>query len=118
MSVKILVLSDSHGKVDFVRKICGMHKDADYIFHAGDGVYDLFAASENGAKRVRVCGNCDYFATDLPDDEIIRIENFTFLLTHGDNYGVKSSLERLESKALNSDRNMYSSTKRKISVSF
>ena len=102
MSVKILVLSDSHGRRSTLKRICDMHKDADYIFHAGDGVFDLSAAFGMKAKRVCVCGNCDCFANDIDDDRTVTIEGFKFFLTHGDNYGVKGSLERIENKAFNS----------------
>jgi len=101
MSVKIIVLSDSHGKREYVRRICEMHRDADYIFHAGDGVFDLVVAHGMKAKRVCVCGNCDCFAGDIADEEKTVIEGITFFLMHGYNYGVKMSLERLESKARN-----------------
>ena len=91
MNVKILVFSDSHGSKDRVRRVCDMHKDADYILHAGDGVHDLSFVKDTGAKRICVCGNCDFFANDISDEEHIRIEGYSFYVCHGDAHGVKSS---------------------------
>ena len=91
MNVKILVFSDSHGSKDRVRRVCDMHKDADYILHAGDGVHDLSFVKDTGAKRICVCGNCDFFTNDISDEEHIRIEGYSFYVCHGDAHGVKSS---------------------------
>lgn len=96
MSVKILVLSDSHGSRNLLKRICDMHRDADWIFYAGDGLSDLgYATSGMTAKCIRVCGNCDFFRKDVADSALVTVEGFCFFVTHGNMYGVKNSLDRL-----------------------
>lgn len=96
MSVKILVLSDSHGKKLIVQRICDMHKDADYIIHAGDGVSDTSFIKGMKAKIVRVSGNCDFSAIGIEDEERITVDGLKIFVCHGDMQGVKSSLVGLQ----------------------
>jgi len=96
MTVKILVLSDSHGSRERVSRICAMHPDADYIIHCGDGASDLSFVKENGSKRICVRGNCDIFANHLQDEEYVTAGGYKFLVCHGDSYGVKFSMTGLE----------------------
>lgn len=101
MSVKILVLSDSHGSRSVLKRICDMHKDADYIFFAGDGLTDVFTVTSGmRGEHVNVYGNCDFLKKDATREAIVQVEGFSFWLCHGDAYGVKSSFEKLKQKAL------------------
>lgn len=100
---KVVVLSDTHGNVTDLIKIQAIMAEADLIFHLGDGYTDINKlGAEILKKTVRVGGNCDAFG----EKEIVtEIEGVKVLLTHGDIYGVKTSLKRLIDRAKESGAN-------------
>lgn len=100
MSTKLLVISDSHGREDLVRRVCELHSDADILLHAGDGASDLSAARADGMKVYSVKGNCDLMELGLSREKMIMCEGEGILLCHGDAYGVKTSLVPLQRAAL------------------
>ena len=71
-------------------------RESDYIIHLGDVRTDLkILDAELYNKLYFVFGNCDGGG----EDAIINIDEVKILLTHGDKYGVKTSLTRLYFKA-------------------
>ena len=91
--MKILVVSDSHGRYDRLGTLMSMHADADEILFLGDGVRDLDALADDLPVRA-VRGNCDLFGSgDLPTERLEELGGKRFFLTHGHRYGVKYSLE-------------------------
>ncbi|MCQ2794517.1 MAG: YfcE family phosphodiesterase [Bacilli bacterium] len=58
--MKILIVSDSHGHDEILRKVAGLHPDCDFYLHAGDSQSD----AENIRPFVSVKGNCDFFHRD------------------------------------------------------
>ena len=71
-------------------------KESDYIFHLGDYQSDIALFSrEFGDKIHSVKGNCDMGG----GDEILDIEGVKIMITHGNEYGVKNGLTRLNFKA-------------------
>ena len=120
--MKIIIISDSHGRSEVVKRIIAAHRDAEVIIFLGDGEKDLESGlAENGyvcfdddiyqmkretgglseeqpkqsQKRVyRVCGNCDRDSRGAVT--LIReIDGIKFYLTHGFEQGVKHGLKRL-----------------------
>ena len=88
----LLILSDTHGNIDAIDKLKPIMKDADYIIHLGDYYRDMeFYMGEFGNKIYRVKGNCDGGGEEIEID----IEGLKVLALHGDRYGVKYSLNRL-----------------------
>lgn len=75
--MKVLLMSDSHGKTDLVKKIMGIHSDADVMIHCGDledANYDL--------KNLKIVkGNNDVFY-DYPDKLILELEGHRVLIIH------------------------------------
>lgn len=73
-------------------------KENDYVFFLGDGLNDfnnVFA--EIPDKFYFVSGNCDF---DRSIKEcIVEVEGKKIFLTHGDTYGVKTSLDRIYYRA-------------------
>lgn len=68
----------------------------DFVFHLGDNENDILSyKKELGAKIYSVKGNCDGGG----EDYILEVEKVKILITHGDKYGVKSSLYKLLLKA-------------------
>ena len=86
--MKILILSDTHGREENVEKALEREGMPDYVIHLGD--------SEDSGEHLRsiltcplyiVAGNCDFFS-DLPRTAIIEIGRFRILMTHGHYYYV------------------------------
>lgn len=86
--MKILIVSDTHGKDHNLLKTIQKVSPIDLLIHLGDIV-----SSEEYIKSISNCpvelvaGNNDFFCK-LPKEKIIRIGNYTVMLTHGHKYGV------------------------------
>lgn len=88
---KILVVSDSHGNKEQLKKLIDTCT-YDYMFFLGDVLSDLQGL--NIKNLVKVKGNWDAdFATKRK--EIIQIENVKIMLVHGHGYNVKMGLNKL-----------------------
>lgn len=99
--MKILVFSDSHGKLDWMIAAMEMEKP-DHVFFLGDHERDGWDLSRmyptiplNAVK-----GNCDW-GPGL-ENWVIELEGVRFLLTHGHLYGAKSGYARLEEAGVRS----------------
>lgn len=96
--MKILVLSDSHGKTNLMHKII-LKEKADMILHLGDTyadfeeIRDIYDIPSYGVK-----GNVDYYSNG-PSYDIIEVLNKKIFITHGHEYRVKRNIEFLLSKA-------------------
>jgi len=95
--VKIAVISDSHGNKSGIEKLFEQN-NFDYLFFLGDGIKDLgdYIYLSN---VYAVSGNCDFFS-DYPNERIFSLNEIKFLITHGNKYSVKQSLNLLKEKAL------------------
>ena len=93
--MKILVLSDSHGKVKNMLAAAGQEAP-DMIIHLGDYARDCGALRVNcpdlSVKCVR--GNCDGNAPGLDTDEFT-VGQKHFFITHGHLFGVKRNTDSL-----------------------
>ena len=90
--MKILVVSDSHGRYDRFKTLMSMHADADEILFLGDGARDTFVL---GGRAICVRGNCDSFlAQDLPSERMLWLGDFKILMMHGHEKLVKSGIDR------------------------
>ncbi len=95
----ILIISDSHGRVDNLREVAERCRGAREILFLGDGLRDIEAAWLDDAICVR--GNCDMFGVqDYPDERILRFGEYTVMITHGHAYSVKSGFERAAAVAV------------------
>lgn len=96
--MKILCFTDSHGYTAPIRRVLAMHPDADAVFFLGDGLSDITdLVNRSGATWFCVRGNCDFTSRigNLPVNktEQVTLAGVRFLLTHGDLFGVKYSLQ-------------------------
>lgn len=94
---KILVLSDTHGSKELLRRILMDESDADALIFLGDGEDDL-SVVESMCPRMPVYavrGNCD-FSSNLPIDGLLPIEGVLFYYTHGHIHDVKYGLDNME----------------------
>ena len=96
--MKILVLSDSHAALSFMRR-CIDAVQPDAVIHLGDHYDDGTAMAEEYTqiRFYQVPGNCDAHRCFIPDPET-RLETLggvRILMTHGHRYHVKQTLIRL-----------------------
>lgn len=93
--MKILILSDSHGELNYMQQAIDREKP-DYVIHLGDHAGD--------AEKLRriypmlpvasVRGNCDYSDWDVPEQRVLVYGGLRILACHGHRYGVKNGLLR------------------------
>ena len=97
-TVKLLVLSDSHSALSFMRS-CISVISPDVVVHLGDHYDDGSAMAEEFShiRFYQVPGNCDRYRCDLnvPSILIPIIGGVRFYMTHGHLHGVKSAPYRL-----------------------
>ncbi len=85
--MKLVVISDSHGRADRVGRVMDMHRDYDALLFLGDGLYDVCDVA--GAVCVR--GNCDYMVREGTDNErMLCFDGARILMMHGHTHSVKS----------------------------
>ena len=99
--MKILVIGDTHGKLNRVRDIWPKLRGIDLIAHVGDHYSDAQRLAEE--LRVPVCavrGNCD---STGPDHEIIETEYGRIYVTHGHKEHVNYDLTTLKYRAMEAD---------------
>lgn len=112
--MKILVVSDTHGHHENLKKILERVKPIDMLIHLGD--------VEGGENEIRtmagcpceiVAGNNDYFSR-LPREKVIYIGRHRVLLTHGHMYRVSMGHEFLmeDARALGMNIVMFGHTHR------
>lgn len=101
--MKILIVSDTHGRMDNLRKTIERVSPIDLLIHLGD-----FEGGEDDIEEISLCptefisGNNDFF-TELPKEKLIRIGKYTVLLTHGHRYGVNFSTSGIVEAARKND---------------
>lgn len=92
--MKVVVVSDSHGKNSRLDQVLMLEPDADYYFHCGD-----IETSEDEYPMYRtVMGNNDYFCS-YPDKLMFTIEGHKVLLMHGNQFPYMRRIERMAAYA-------------------
>lgn len=93
--MKILIFSDSHGELSYMRKAIKKEKP-DYVFHLGDHDRDAEELEREFPLLpiVAVRGNCDSWGSDSPLTRLIPIGGLRLFLCHGHTLGVKGGLLR------------------------
>ncbi len=113
--MKILVLSDSHGLLSFMRQ-CIEVTAPDAVIHLGDYYRDGQSLQEEFPQLpfYQVPGNCDLYKGYIPDPEIRLLELFgvRIYMTHGHRHNVKLSPFRLisDARAANAQLVLYGHT--------
>ena len=113
--MKILVLSDSHSTLSFMRR-CVEAVKPDYILHLGDHFDDGQAMQEEypHIRLYQVPGNCDRYRCPPGQPEILipRIGGVDLYMTHGHRHSVKSWLGALlrDARAANAQAALYGHT--------
>ena len=107
--MKIITVSDIHGRYERLQKVMEMHSDADALIFLGDGLRDLFRADAYSYPFTvySVRGNCDVFSSlsfdlaDAPNELTLNFEGYRFFALHGHTKGVKSTITNAIEAAAN-----------------
>lgn len=98
--MRIMVTSDTHGNYPLLLRTCDQAEPVDCVIHLGDGADDaVLLARIADISVISVAGNCDR-GSDAPRELLWECEGKRLLLTHGDRYGVKSGLGKLEQRGI------------------
>ena len=96
--MKILVFSDSHASLGFMRKSIEALRP-DQVIHLGDHYDDAETIAEESPSIpfCMVAGNCDRYRClpDTPTMRLITLDGLRFLVTHGHMHQVKSGIDFL-----------------------
>ena len=92
--MKIIVVSDSHGKQGILEQIVEKHPDADAYLHCGD-IEDY---AENYPSYIVVQGNIDIYY-DYPDERVITAGSHRIYMTHGHHFSYIKRLEQMADTA-------------------
>lgn len=98
--MRILVISDSHGRHSAIEKAIEAQSDAKHVFFLGDRLADIeyFDSFFPDRKFYSVCGNCD-FGSDGAASGMVTLGGKNIFYTHGHLYSVKSGTARIISYA-------------------
>lgn len=99
-SMKILIISDSHGHHDLVRRAIGQEAPIDLLIHAGDVEGDLaHILGDRREYEIRaVAGNMDW-SDSLEDELCFPVCGHTIYVAHGHRLGVHGGTGRLVRRA-------------------
>lgn len=110
--MKVLIISDSHGRHENVDKVLRKEKHLDMLIHLGDieGDEDYIQASA-GCPLYAVRGNNDFFS-NLDYEMTIAVGKYDVFITHGHMYYASLGIEELlkEGRARNKDVVMFGHT--------
>ncbi len=97
--MKVLVVSDTHGKSTVLEQVMEMERPFDILIHCGDveGEEDYIRALA-GVPAYMVAGNNDFFS-DLDKEMEIELGGVRIMITHGHYYGVSLDLNELIDEA-------------------
>ena len=97
--MKVLIVSDTHGRNANLEKLISMAKPFDSLIHLGDveGSEEYIRRLVDGPVRI-VSGNNDFFC-DLPREIEVEIGKYKVLLTHGHYYYVSLNTDELYRQA-------------------
>lgn len=93
--MKVLIVSDSHGRLYHFNKVLDKVGPIDLLIHLGD-----FEGHEEEIEFLADCpaymvsGNNDFFSR-LDREKVVLIGGYTVFMTHGHRYGVNYGTDRL-----------------------
>lgn len=90
--MKWLIISDTHGYYAELCTILETEEEIKDVIFLGDGLSDIDRAKMEYPDRNFTCvkGNCDMFSKAASMD-ILTLDGYRVLITHGDGFDVKSS---------------------------
>ncbi len=102
--MKILAVSDSHGKKDILNELASRYADqVDHFVHCGDS--ELSSSDLIWGIMTTVMGNCDY-DYQLNDEYHFRAGDKNVLVVHGHRHSVRCSVAGLKQAAQQADASL------------
>lgn len=100
-SMKILVLSDTHGEIEKAEEVIRKSRGINLIIHLGDYYRDAQKLSDlfPDIPVEYIHGNSDFMIDDVPAEKILQFNGKKIFITHGHKYSVKWDYEKLFRKA-------------------
>ena len=84
--MKILIVSDTHGRDEKLEAAVAVEQPFDYLIHCGDVEgREFFIEALAECPCTIVAGNNDFFS-DLPREDEIVLEGHKIMVTHGHNF--------------------------------
>lgn len=114
--MKILIVSDTHGRNGGYLDLLEQSEKMDMVIHCGDVEGSEYLISESaGCRTVIVQGNNDCFS-DLPREAVVQLGKYKALVTHGHPYYVNMGYDHLvrEAKKRKMDMVIYGHTHRPV----
>ena len=97
--MKILIVSDTHGRDEKLEAAVAVEQPFDYLIHCGDVEgREFFIEALAECPCTIVAGNNDFFS-DLPREDEIVLEGHKIMVTHGHNYGGSMDLYGISEEA-------------------
>lgn len=102
--MRIIVISDSHGRTGAIDKILSAQPDAKTVFFLGDNTRDIedFEYLYPDKRFCVVSGNCDYNSF-MPTTGVDTVEGVKIFYTHGHTLNVKYTTDYLLKAAKQND---------------
>lgn len=101
--MRILVISDSHGKNDDVKRVIEQVGKIDMLIHLGDVERNAGYVQELAKCETHiVLGNNDFFM-DLPQQKSLEIAGKRVFITHGHRFYVNYGVDKLREYALENE---------------
>lgn len=98
--MKILIVSDTHGKHENLSTVLRKEKPIDRLIHLGDAEgYEDYIAKLAECPIDIVAGNNDFFS-QLPQEKELEIGKYKILITHGHYYRVAMGVEDIKREAI------------------
>lgn len=105
--MKILALSDSHGRSDNLGRAVELNHDVDAIIHLGDGYRDLKYVNLPDVPIYRVRGNGEEWFSmrenNVPRELFLEFDGVKILIMHGHTHSIKSGFDGAIEYALERD---------------
>lgn len=96
---KVLVISDTHGFHENLKKAVEKERPFDRVLHLGDTEgYDPVIMDIVGAPVDFVAGNCDW-ASAQPEEKTVSVGGVKIMMVHGHEYYVTTGMEVLLHRA-------------------
>ena len=98
--MRVLVISDTHKRIQHIFDLLEGDHRFDRIFHLGDLVRDAQdIESLFNIPIDYVAGNCDWGEINTPTEKVVFVQGKKILLTHGHHYFVKNGTNMLKALA-------------------
>lgn len=103
--MRILIVSDTHGKHGNLEEVLEKESPIDLLIHAGDVEETYYIDAAVNCPKHMVAGNNDYF-TQLPKEKEFALGKYKVFLTHGHNYHLYTGTQRLKQAARSRGANL------------